>query len=72
VPKLRKTDISFALTTVLNTLWPPGAKTMQLTAPNLKAATDIRTGSLTFAVRDSKILTKISLTLYQVAFLGKK
>ncbi|XP_031777864.1 protein unc-80 homolog isoform X3 [Nasonia vitripennis] len=72
VPKLRQTDICFALTAVLNTLWPTGAKTMQMTAPNLKTTTDIRTGSLTFAARDSKTLTKISLTLYQVAFLALK
>lgn len=68
VPKLRHIDICFALTAVLNTLWPSGAKALQITAP--KTATDIRAGSLTFTARDSKMLTKVSLTLYQVAFLG--
>ncbi|KAG7191052.1 hypothetical protein KM043_007098 [Ampulex compressa] len=72
VPKLRQSDISFALTAVLNTLWPPSARTVPLTAQNLKTTTDVRTGSLTFAARDSKTLTKTSLTLYQVAFLALK
>lgn len=70
VPKLRQADISFALTAVLNTLWPPTAKTAPITAQNLKTTTDMRTGSLTFTTRDAKAPTKISLTLYQVAFLG--
>ncbi|XP_046741999.1 protein unc-80 homolog isoform X7 [Diprion similis] len=72
VPKLRQADISFALTAVLNTLWPPTAKTAPITAQNLKTATDMRTGSLTFTARDAKAPTKISLTLYQVAFLALK
>lgn len=69
VPKLKQSDISFALTAVLNTLWPPSIKAVPLTVQ--KPSTDIRTGSLTFAARDPKTLTKTSLTLYQVAFLGK-
>lgn len=69
MPKLRHSDISFALTAVLNTLWPPGVKAGPLTVQ--KPPTDIRTGSLTFTARDPKTLTKISLTLYQVGFLGK-
>lgn len=69
VPKLRQSDISFALTAVLNTLWPPSVKAVPLTVQ--KPPTDLRTGSLTFAARDPKTLTKTSLTLYQVAFLGK-
>ncbi|EFN85740.1 Uncharacterized protein KIAA1843 [Harpegnathos saltator] len=72
VSKLRQSDISFALTAVLNTLWPPGVKTVPLIAQNLKTTTDMRTGSLTFAARDPKTLTKTSLTLYQVAFLALK
>lgn len=32
----------------------------------------MRAGSLTFVARDSKTLTKTSLTLYQVAFLGEQ
>lgn len=32
----------------------------------------MRTSSLTFVARDSKTLTKTSLTLYQVAFLGEQ
>ncbi|XP_072743186.1 protein unc-80 homolog isoform X2 [Anoplolepis gracilipes] len=70
VPKLRQSDISFALTAVLNTLWPPSVKAVPLTVQ--KPSTDIRTGSLTFAARDPKTLTKTSLTLYQVAFLALK
>ncbi|XP_032667273.1 protein unc-80 homolog isoform X11 [Odontomachus brunneus] len=72
VPKFRLSDISFALTAVLNTLWPPGVKTVPLTAQTLKTTTDMRTGSLTFAARDPRTLTKTSLTLYQVAFLALK
>ncbi|XP_061939239.1 protein unc-80 homolog isoform X15 [Apis cerana] len=72
VPKLRQSDINFALTAVLNTLWPPTTKTIPTTAQNLKTTTDMRAGSLTFVARDSKTLTKTSLTLYQVAFLALK
>lgn len=73
VPKLRQSDINFALTVVLNTLWPPTTKTTApITAQNLKTTTDMRAGSLTFVARDSKTLTKTSLILYQVAFLGKQ
>ncbi|KZC08559.1 Protein unc-80 like protein, partial [Dufourea novaeangliae] len=72
VPKLRQTDINFALTAVLNALWPPSTKTVPITAQNLKTTTDMRAGSLTFVARDSKTLTKTSLTLYQVAFLALK
>ncbi|XP_043521274.1 protein unc-80 homolog isoform X3 [Frieseomelitta varia] len=72
VPKLRQSDINFSLTAVLNTLWPPSTKTMPLSAQNLKTTTDMRAGSLTFAARDSKTSTKMSLTLYQVAFLALK
>ncbi|KAK2588606.1 hypothetical protein KPH14_006375 [Odynerus spinipes] len=72
VHKLRQSDISFALTAVLNTLWPPTTKTIPLTVQTLKTTTDARPGSLTFAARDSKTLTKTPLTLYQVAFLALK
>ncbi|XP_018375379.1 PREDICTED: protein unc-80 homolog isoform X1 [Trachymyrmex cornetzi] len=70
VPKLKQSDISFALTTVLNALWPPGAKPIPLTMQ--RPPTDTRTGSITFTSRDPKALMKTSLTLYQVAFLALK
>ncbi|XP_053975913.1 protein unc-80 homolog [Hylaeus volcanicus] len=72
VTKLRQSDINFALTAVLITLWPPSTKTVPITTQNLKTTTDMRTGSLTFVARDSKTSTKTSLTLYQVAFLALK
>ncbi|XP_044582761.1 protein unc-80 homolog isoform X12 [Cotesia glomerata] len=72
VPKLRPADLSFALIAVLNTLWPTGTKTMPMAMQNLKATTDMRAGSLTFAARDTKISTKLSMSLYQVAFLALK
>lgn len=68
---MRLTDISFALTAVLNTLWPAGAKTLLITSQHMKGAADMRAGSLTFAARDAKFPTKISVILYQIAFLGK-
>nr|XP_033339451.1 protein unc-80 homolog isoform X5 [Megalopta genalis] len=72
VQKLRQSDINFALTAVLNTLWPPTTKSVPVTSQNLKTTTDMRAGSVTFVARDSKTLTKTSLTLYQVAFLALK
>ncbi|XP_034937651.1 protein unc-80 homolog isoform X5 [Chelonus insularis] len=72
VPRLRQTDISFALVAVLNTLWPTSTKITPMTVQNLKATTDMRTGSLTFTARDPKISTKLSMSLYQVAFLALK
>lgn len=64
-------DIAFALTAVLNTLWPAGARTLQIHYQSTKGAPDMRAGSLTFAARDAKLPTKISITLYQIGFLGK-
>lgn len=70
IVRLQQCDIVFSLTVILNTLWPPGAKAMMAqAAPSVKAIADVRTGSLTFT-RDSKTLTKVPQSLYQVAFLG--
>ncbi|XP_063984989.1 protein unc-80 homolog isoform X3 [Diachasmimorpha longicaudata] len=72
VPKLRQADLKFALVAVLNTLWPTSTKIAPLTAQNLKATADLRAGSLTFTARDPKTSTKLSLSLYRVAFLALK
>ncbi|XP_043466068.1 protein unc-80 homolog isoform X3 [Leptopilina heterotoma] len=72
VPQLRIVDIAFALTAVLNTLWPAGARTLQIHYQSTKGAPDMRAGSLTFAARDAKLPTKISITLYQIGFLALK
>lgn len=69
---MRSSDISFALILVLHAMSPPNVKSALSGGQNLKTATEIRTGSLTFTgTRDTKTLTKINSSLYQVAFLGK-
>lgn len=70
---MRRNDISFALTVVLHAMSPPNVKSALSGAQNLKATTEIRTGSLTFTgTRDTKTSAKINSSLYQVAFLGKR
>lgn len=70
IPQMSQTDISFALTTVLHAMHPP-TKNLGPIGPNAKGIAEIRTGSLTFTgTRDTKINTKINVSLYQVAFLG--
>lgn len=68
---MRQSDISFALTLVLHAMSPPNIKSALSGAQNLKVATEIRTGSLTFTgTRDTKTSAKINTSLYQVSFLG--
>jgi hypothetical protein len=72
VPHMRQADIRFALTVVLHAMSPPASKTAPVTAQNIKTASEMRTGSLTYGGRsDSKKQQKISVSLMQVAFLGK-
>lgn len=68
---MRPADISFALILVLHAMSPPNIKSAMSGGQNLKVATEIRTGSLTFTgTRDTKALAKINTSLYQVSFLG--
>jgi hypothetical protein len=72
VPHMRQTDIRFALTVVLHAMSPPASKTAPVTAQSIKTVSEMRTGSLTCSGRsDSKKQQKISVSLLQVAFLGK-
>ncbi|XP_044757175.1 protein unc-80 homolog [Coccinella septempunctata] len=72
IPQMSQTDISFALTTVLHAMHPP-TKNLGPIGPTTKGIAEIRTGSLTFTgTRDTKINTKINVSLYQVAFLALK
>lgn len=69
---MRRNDISFALTVVLHAMSPPNVKSALSGGQNLKVATEIRTGSLTFTgTRDTKTSAKINSSLYQVSFLGE-
>jgi hypothetical protein len=73
VPHMRQVDIRFALTVVLNAMSPPASKTAPVTAQNIKTASEMRTGSLTYGGRsDSKRQQKISVSVMQVAFLALK
>jgi hypothetical protein len=50
---------------------PPASKTAPVTAQNIKSASEMRTGSLTYSARsDNKKQHKVSVSLFQVAFLG--
>ncbi|GLV31802.1 uncoordinated 80 [Carabus blaptoides fortunei] len=72
VAQMRQSDISFALTVVLHAMSPPTTKTAPVTAQNLKTVSEMRTGSLTYTSRDTKVSTKINTSLYQVSFLALK
>lgn len=68
---MKQHDITFSLTLVLHAICPPSSKSATSTTQNLKTATEMRTGSLTFTgTRDTKSSAKINTSLYQVAFLG--
>jgi hypothetical protein len=72
VPHMRQGDISFTLTVVLHAMSPPASKIAPVTAQNIKTASEMRTGSLIYSGRsDNKKRHKISMSLFQVAFLGK-
>ncbi|XP_049834730.1 protein unc-80 homolog isoform X4 [Schistocerca gregaria] len=71
-PRLRQVDISFMLTVVLHALCPPATKTAPVTTQNIKSASETRTGSHSYGNRENKKPTKISMSLYQVAFLALK
>jgi hypothetical protein len=71
VPHMRQADISFALTVVLHAMSPPVSKTAPVTAQNIKTASEMRAGSLTYSGRsDNKKQHKVSTSLFQVSFLG--
>jgi hypothetical protein len=72
VPHMRHADISFALTVVLHAMSPPASKTAPVTAQNIKTASEMRAGSFTYSGRsENKKQHKISVSLFQVAFLGR-
>ncbi|CAH0559503.1 unnamed protein product [Brassicogethes aeneus] len=69
VALMKNNDVSFALTFILHAMSPPSFSS----GPNVKAAPEPRTGSLTFTgTRDTKAASKINTSLYQVAFLALK
>ena len=69
---MRQADIRFALIVVLHAMSPPASKTAPVTAQNIKTASEMRTGSVTYGGRsDNKKQQKLSVSLLQVAFLGK-
>jgi hypothetical protein len=71
VPRMRQADISFALTIVLHAMNPPATKTSPVTAQNIKTASELRAGSITYGSRDANKRTQsIPVSLYRTAFLG--
>ncbi|XP_050309913.1 protein unc-80 homolog isoform X2 [Anthonomus grandis grandis] len=69
IPKIKQSDVSFAITLVLHAMSPPSSQG----GINPKATGEARTGSLTFTgTRDTKTLSKINTSLYQVSFLALK
>ncbi|XP_021940294.1 protein unc-80 homolog isoform X4 [Zootermopsis nevadensis] len=73
VPHMRQVDISFALTVVLHAMNPPASKTAPVTAQNIKTASEMRAGSLTYSGRgDNKKHHKVSSLLFKVSFLALK
>lgn len=72
VAMMKQSDISFALILVLHAVSPPSTKTATTTGQNIKGASEMRAGSLTFTgTRDTKATARINTSLYKVSFLGK-
>ncbi|XP_031332358.1 protein unc-80 homolog isoform X3 [Photinus pyralis] len=70
---MKQSDISFALLLVLHSVSPPSTKAAISTGQNIKAATEMRAGSLTFTgTRDTKVTARINTSLYKVSFLALK
>jgi hypothetical protein len=67
---MRQADISFALTVVLHAMNPPASKTAPVTAQNIKTASEMRAGSLTYGGRSDKKQHRVSSSLFKVSFLG--
>lgn len=68
---MKQSDVSFALLLVLHAVSPPSTKATTTTGQNIKAASEMRAGSLTFTgTRDTKATARINTSLYKVAFLG--
>lgn len=72
---MRQSDISFALTAVLQSMSPGGAAAIAAAGVFRSAgggAADIRAPSLTYtaATREAKRAVRIPVSLYRVAFLG--
>ncbi|KAF4517233.1 hypothetical protein B566_EDAN005287 [Ephemera danica] len=55
MPRMRQADISFALTVVLHAVNPPATKTSPVTAQNIKTASEMRAGSVTYGSRDATL-----------------
>ncbi|KAK4883609.1 hypothetical protein RN001_006928 [Aquatica leii] len=73
VAAIKQSDISFALTLVLHAVSPPSTKAATATGQNIKAASEMRAGSLTFTgTRDTKTTARINTSLYKVSFLALK
>ncbi|XP_030758641.1 protein unc-80 homolog isoform X4 [Sitophilus oryzae] len=73
VPKIKPSDVSFAITLVLHAMSPPNIKAAAQSGPNPKGTAETRTGSLTFTgTRDTKTASKINTSLYEVSFLALK
>lgn len=71
VAAMKQSDISFALILVLHAVSPPSTKAATTTGQNIKGASEIRAGSLTFTgTRDTKTTARINTSLYKVSFLG--
>ncbi|XP_065199931.1 protein unc-80 homolog isoform X3 [Planococcus citri] len=69
---IRQNDITFALTAVLNLMSPSTSRSFASGSQNLKTMSEIRTASMTYNSRDTKIVSGLSPFIYKVAFLGLK
>ena len=72
LPKIKQTDIVFALNLVLNTMNPITFKMLYGHTQNIRVNTDTRSSSMNFTNREQKASVKISPNLYQLLFLTLK
>lgn len=64
--------MSFALIAILNYMSPTSAnvKFFASGSQNLKTMSELRTASMTYNMRDSKIVSGLTTSVYRIAFLG--
>ena len=69
---IRQNDITFALTAVLNYMAPTtvASKVYPSGSQNPKTMSELRTASMTYSARDSKIISGLLPSVYKISFLG--
>ncbi len=71
---VRQHDVTFAIIAILNFMSPSSAvaKSYSSGSQNLKTMSELRTASMTYNMRDPKVIAGLMPSVYKIAFLGQK